>query len=555
MRPATALAAVAAATALVATGAIAAVPPPRQISADPFVDAPQHESAVEPDSFSFGNTVVAAFQLSRTTGGGAAGVGWATSTDGGATWRSGALPGLSRTPSSPGPFARATDPSVAYDRVHRVWLVSVLGLRERGGGLSSALVVSRSPDGTSWSGPVVTAPDEGDFAHDKNWIACDNGVASRHAGRCYVTWTDARTRALALSSSTDGGLTWSPRVVFGATRGSGWQPLVRPDGTLVVVYVSDDAVEAVRSTDGGQTIGPSAVVGSILERSVNGLRDPPLPSGEVAADGTIVIAWQSCRFRAGCPGGRAPNDIVFASSRDGVSWSRVRRVATAPALDGLHHFLPGLGVDRSTRGAAMRLGLVFSVLRPRGCEQGCSVQSYFVSSTTAGRTWSAPQALDEAHPLEWFPLTTGGRFLGDYVSTSFVAGGTAVPVFASASAPPDPRYHQGIFATAVPPLAMRGPLLRVGATRVSPARPRPGSRVTVAVRVRGAPSSARPACRASAPRVRLVLVLRTLRAGVATCTWSIRAARAGARVRGTVTVVAPESEAARGFAFTVGGRP
>lgn len=541
-----------AATALASSGAIAAVPAPRQISVDPFVAAPQHESAVEPDSFSFGNTVVAAFQVSRTPGGGAAGIGWATSTDGGSTWRSGALPGLSRTLSPPGPFTRATDPAVAYDRVHRVWLVSVLGLEDRNGRLASSLVVSRSVDGVSWSSPGVTARDEGDFLHDKNWIVCDNGIASRHAGRCYVTWTHVPTGALAVSSSTDGGVTWSPRVVFGATRGSGWQPLVRPDGTLVVVYISDSAVEAVRSTDGGNTFVPGAVVGPILERSVTGLRDPPLPSAEIDAAGTISVAWQSCRFRAGCAAGRAPNDIVFASSRDGVSWSRVRRVATVPELDGLHHFLPGLGVDRSTRGAATRLGLVFSVLRPRDCDRGCSVQSYFVASTTAGRTWSAPQTLDAPHPLEWFPQTTGGRFLGDYVSTSFVDRGVAVPVFASASAAPDPRYHQGVFATAVPPLAMRPPLLRVGAPRVSPARPRVGTLVTVAATVRGAAPAALPACRASGARVRLVLVRRALRGGVATCAWAVRAALPGARVTGTVAVAAPETEVSRAFGFTFG---
>ena len=225
-------------TAGAAVAAGAAVPPPRQISVDPFVGLPQHESGVEPDSFSFGSTVVAAFQLSRSTTGGAAGIGWATSTDGGTTWRSGTLPRLSVEQSPQGPFTAVTDPSVAYDRVHGVWLVSILGLRSPNGRISSALVTSRSVDGVSWSDPIVTAPDVGDFTHDKNWVVCDNGAASPHAGRCDITWTHRisdDTVALAVSTSADGGLTWSPLRSFPAIAGSGWQPLVRPDGTLVIV--------------------------------------------------------------------------------------------------------------------------------------------------------------------------------------------------------------------------------------------------------------------------------------------------------------------------------
>ena len=67
----------------------------RQLSRD-GLSAPdaQHETQVEPASAAFGRTIVATFQSGRYAGGGAAGIGYATSADGGNTWRSGSLPGL-----------------------------------------------------------------------------------------------------------------------------------------------------------------------------------------------------------------------------------------------------------------------------------------------------------------------------------------------------------------------------------------------------------------------------------------------------------------------------
>src|ERR1044071_3884324 len=64
-----------------------------QISADPFTQASckasaatNHQANVEPDSFSNGSTIVAAFQVGRIFAGGACAIGFSTSTDNGATW-------------------------------------------------------------------------------------------------------------------------------------------------------------------------------------------------------------------------------------------------------------------------------------------------------------------------------------------------------------------------------------------------------------------------------------------------------------------------------------
>ena len=92
-------------------------PRPRQLSFDPFTNpTSQHRTQVEPASFSYGHTVVTAFQTGRTYTGGGADIGWATSLDEGSHWRFGFLTGL--TSSAGGMDAAVTDSSVAYDAAH-----------------------------------------------------------------------------------------------------------------------------------------------------------------------------------------------------------------------------------------------------------------------------------------------------------------------------------------------------------------------------------------------------------------------------------------------------
>ena len=127
----------------------------RRLSVDPYANADsQHETAVEPDSFAFGSTVVAAFQLGRRAAGASANIGTAVSRDAGRTWERGFLPGVTAQSVPPGPEASASDPSVAYDAVHAVWLVGTLTLEVAN---TSHVFVSRSTDGLHWQAPVDVA--------------------------------------------------------------------------------------------------------------------------------------------------------------------------------------------------------------------------------------------------------------------------------------------------------------------------------------------------------------------------------------------------------------
>jgi len=97
-----------------------------RLSTDPFTNGTsQHKTQVEPDTFTFGSTIVSAFQSGRFFDGGSSDIGWATSTDNGATWKNGFLPGTTPYSTPPGPYARVSDPSVAFDARHNVWLTPI----------------------------------------------------------------------------------------------------------------------------------------------------------------------------------------------------------------------------------------------------------------------------------------------------------------------------------------------------------------------------------------------------------------------------------------------
>src|SRR5947208_9936934 len=79
------------------SGSATAQVPLTQISTDTFTNTTsQHETEVEPASYSLGSTIVSVFQVGRFTDGGASDIGFSTSTDSGMTWTSGNMPGITK---------------------------------------------------------------------------------------------------------------------------------------------------------------------------------------------------------------------------------------------------------------------------------------------------------------------------------------------------------------------------------------------------------------------------------------------------------------------------
>src|SRR3954453_1563429 len=122
--------ALAVAIALISAAGAQANVPLIQASADPYTNASsQHATEEEPDTFADHGTVVAAFQVGRFFNGGASDIGVARSGDGGSTWGPpGFLHDTFNAGDSGSPYERVSDASVAYDRMHGVWLISSIPL-------------------------------------------------------------------------------------------------------------------------------------------------------------------------------------------------------------------------------------------------------------------------------------------------------------------------------------------------------------------------------------------------------------------------------------------
>jgi hypothetical protein len=417
-----------------------------RIASDPAVDeGAQHASMVEPHAAANGRNVVAVFQSGRFFDGGAAAVGFALSGDAGRTWRSGVLPSLTAASSPPGPYARASDPVVAWDARHGRWLAATLALGDE----TTAVAISTSSDGAGWSAPVaaVTSPriaQEGDeTALDKEWLACDDGSASPFFGRCYLAYTDFRRGGVALQSSDDGGITWSaPLTVSRGVDIPGPQLAIRPSGELVMVFLGID-VESIASTDGGVTFSHEQRIAAlrVMSRLVKeeSLRVFPLPTAGADGAGTVYAVWFDCRFRRRCNA----DDAVLSRSAPDAAWTAPRRIPLVPRASKTDVVLPSLGVDPAARG---RLVLTYYTLTPAGClPRTCRLNAWQAFSRTAGSRWSTPRRLN-ATPMRlgWLPWTETGRMVGDYAGSVYTSG-RAVSVVSIARAPRNGRLDDAVY--------------------------------------------------------------------------------------------------------------
>jgi hypothetical protein len=405
-----------------------------------------HKTEVEPDMFSWGNTIVTTFHVARRPGSigwGSGDIGYSTSLDGGKTWHYGDLPGLTVNYKA-GTYGAAADPSVAYDAKHGEWLISTLPLAglNSNSGLIGDVAVSRSTNGLNWGNPINI-----DKTHldDKNWTVCDNTTTSPYYGNCYTEWDQAYGSGdVLMSVSSDGGQTWGPGLASSDHAGGlGGEPLVQPNGTVIVPF-QGGGIDVFSSANGGASWGKSQSIANITYHTVAaGLRNPDLPSASIDGAGNVYVVWSDCRFRSKC----ASNDIVMSTSADGKTWSAVTRIpidATASTVD---HFLPGIGVDPTTSGANAHLTIVYYYYPVAKCTKStCQLYVGFTTSTDGGATWTAGSKLAGPMQIGWLPVSDNGPMVADYIGVSY-SNGNPFGVFAVAQALVGTTYSESMYTT------------------------------------------------------------------------------------------------------------
>jgi hypothetical protein len=408
-----------------------------KISNDSFHNSSsQHKTEVEPDTYSWGSTIVAAFQVARVANGGGADLGFSTSTNGGKTWTFGSLPGWTVNYKH-GSASAASDASVVYDAKHGVWLIEGLPISNSGVNIA----VSRSKDGLHWGNPITV--DNSGF-DDKNWITCDNTASSPFYGNCYTEWS-----GVFMSTSTDGGLTWGPAKTANGANGTGAEQLVLPNGTVVVPFLGN-GMQAFTSTDGGVSWGNTVTVSQVNTFQGNSsLRSVglPFPSTGIDKSGKLYVVWSDCSFRKNC----STNDLVMSTSTNGKKWTKAVRIPIDALNSTVDHFIPGLAVDRATSGNTAHLTATYYYYPQANCDDStCRVHVGFTTSTNGGKTWTAGKDLGAgAMQISWLPASQNGPMLADYLSSSYV-NGKAFGAFMVAKAPSGGLFNEAAYTTKQP---------------------------------------------------------------------------------------------------------
>ena len=305
------------------------------------------------------------------------------------------------------------------------------------------MVTSRSTNGgTTWSNPIVTATG----SNDKNWIVCDNTSTSPFFGHCYTEYDNTGSgNLMQMRTSTDGGLTWGAAHATGdGAHGLGGQPVVRPNGTVLVPFLSSGGqIRSFRSIDGGTSWRSTVLVSTVSHHNAaGGLREEALPSAEIDGAGTAYVAWSDCRFRSGCPA----NDVVLSKSTSETTWGPVARVPIDAASSAADYFVPGVGVDKNSSAGTARVGITYYFYPNRSCTAStCVLNVGFISSTNGGTSWSTATQVAGSMNLTWLPNTSQGRMFGDYISTSVRPGGNAFPVIPIGFAPSGTTFNLAMY--------------------------------------------------------------------------------------------------------------
>lgn len=292
-------------------------------------------------------------------------------------------------------FGISFDPALDYDTNGNYYFV--FGGAPLSGSYPNSIAVAKAdPSGLAWRSPVPVTFNRNKFFDDKYWIAVDRS-ASPFRNRIYVSWdrNTSTNQVLYVSSSSDGGLTWSaPVKVDDGTskfeRVIGAYPAV--DHNTGTVYASwhnyaSDIIFVDKSTNGGASWGRDVAAATThtgfgVDIGCNGGRSQsPAHHLKVGTDGTLHLVYADAIQGKGF-------DILYTrSTNGGATWSAP--VTLNDDLTAGHQYHPTLSLAPGASGDVVSV----SFYDRRDDAANCLTQVYATRSTDGGLTWSANQRL------------------------------------------------------------------------------------------------------------------------------------------------------------------
>lgn len=446
------------------------------------------------------DNVVATFQTDLKLG--AVALGFATSRDGGRTWRDGYLPG---TRARQGHFDASADAGVTFGPDGTVYATGDLNDFGTGADVPSQIAIWTSHDGgLRWTDPVAVVTQQTQvngagapysIADASRAVVDQSRLPGHHYGRVYVTWDHFGGQVpgagqVSAAYSDDRGRTWNlgpsgQGYTVDAQTGSSaaTEPMVLPSGDFAVVVSADGLPGATAVSHQRIAIAPGAgavatgqpllfteqypigvAVGDVGTGVVNSRQSFTASYAVSAVDqrsGVIYAVWGDSRFRSDV----GICDIVLTSSADGgKTWTQPVRVNRGATDDNVDHYLPRVDVGPD--------GSVYVAYRqqqdgssPDGSADSRSVDTYLQVSHDHGATFSAPVRVNARSTDLGFavakPVVTspngGMPWLADYEEMAAAPGrvyavrAEALNLHLGGESPqlPPKWHHQRIFVATV----------------------------------------------------------------------------------------------------------